>query len=781
MQARAAAFVAGAWCLQQQAVLPGPLWAYVVPVAAFVLVLLGRVQSRRARLAAGLLWIPCWALGGFLLAALWAHVRLADALPLDLEGRDLRVRGVIAELPQENAAGTLRFVFDVEAIATPSAHVPARISLNWYAGVANGPARPMLLPGQRWQLTVRLRRPHATANPHSADLERWFLEHGIRAVGYVRPEAPRLLDASVAAPRYWIERLRHASRERIEADLAGMPVAGVLSALAIGDQQAIDRNQWSVFTVTGVNHLMSISGLHITMLGAMAFWLSMRVWARVPWLALRVPAQRAAVIVGLSVGSAYALFAGFGVPARRTVLMMAVMALALWSGRMARGRDALALAALAVVAFDPWAVVSPGFWLSFGAVAIIMLVAAGRLHPGHWLVQWGRVQWAITLGLIPLMLGVFQQTSLVSPMANAAAVPMISLAVVPATLAGLLMPGDLLLGAAAQFMQWTWDLLVVLAKVPFAAWNQPAPPGWSVIAGLAGCVWLLLPAGVPARWLGLGACLPLIMIQPARPAAGEAWLDVIDVGQGQAVLVRTRAHALLYDAGPSYPDEGDAGSRIVVPHLRALGVRSLDRLVVSHDDNDHSGGADSVLDAIPVEQVLSSAPAFANASRRDSPGRRCARGQSWTWDGVDFDMLHPDSEDYNREAVRDNDMSCVLRVRSARHIALLSGDIERASEATLIRTAPGDLRADVLLAPHHGSATSSSIGFLRHVHPQVAIFTVGHRNRFGHPAQAVLERYVGVGATRFRSDRHGAIEVRMGGDLGVHAWRARYRRYWQGR
>jgi competence protein ComEC len=312
-------------------------------------------------------------------------------------------------------------------------------------------------------------------------------------------------------------------------------------------------------------------------------------------------------------------------------------------------------------------------------------------------------------------------------------------------------------------------------------WSQPAPPGWAVVAGLAGSAWLLAPAGVPARWLGLVACLPLLLLQPARPAAGEAWLDVIDVGQGQAVLVRTQAHALLYDAGPAYPGEGDAGSRIVVPHLRALGVRRLDRLIVSHDDNDHSGGADSVLDAVPVEQVLSSAAGFATLSSRPASGQRCARGQSWTWDGVGFDVLHPDSGDYNREAVRDNDLSCVLRVRSAHHTALLSGDIERASEAALLRRVPGDLRADVLLAPHHGSATSSSIGFLRHVQPQIAIFTVGHRNRFGHPAGAVVERYAGVGAVRYRSDRHGAIEVRMGTDLGVRAWRETHRRYWQGR
>jgi len=758
--------VAGAWGLQQQAQLPHAGWILLLPVLGAVLALLPHSGRRiRWRRAAWTLW---WAASGFLVAAAWAHYRLADALPAQWEGRDVRVRGVIAEMPQADEDGTQRFVFDVEAIATPSARVPARISLGWYA--APGGARvPLLQPGQRWQFTVRLRRPHASANPHAPDLERWYLERGIRALGYVRPGRALLLDSAVARPGYALERLRSAARARIRDTLPGVPAGAVLAALSIGDQQAITRAQWEVFTATGVNHLMSISGLHITMLAAIAFALTRRAWARLPTLALRVPAQRAAALAGLAVGTGYALLAGFAVPAQRTVLMMAVVALALWSGRPVRGREVLAAAAIVVVACDPWAVVSPGFWLSFAAVALILFVTGGRLAAGNWLVQWGRVQWAVTLGLAPLLLALFQQLSLISPLANALAVPLVSLAVVPLCLAGLLVPGDLLLGAAAQTMHWTWELLAMLAQVPLATWSRAAPPPWSLACAAAGVAWLLGPAGLPARWLGALGCVPLALLLPPRPAPGEAWLDVLDVGQGQAILVRTRHHALLYDTGPAYRGDRDAGARIVVPHLRAVGVRRLDALVISHDDNDHSGGAASVRAAVPVARVLASAA---------GAGERCTRGQHWTWDGVEFALLHPDAADYNSMR-RDNDLSCVLRVRGARYAALLSGDIEAAAEDALVHREPRSLRADVLLAPHHGSATSSSPRFLSQVQPRIAIFTVGYRNRFGHPAPVVEKRYAREGVRGLRSDRDGAVEIRLGATLQASAWRALHPRYWQ--
>ena len=719
------------------------------------------------RCVASLAW---WLGAGFLVAAAWAQVRLADALPAEWEGRDVRLRGVVAEMPQVDSDGTQRFVFEVEAIATPSAHVPARLALSWYPP-PSGPRSPTVRPGERWQLTARLKRPHATANPHSPDMERWYLERGIRAVGYVRPARAQRVDAHVPGLGYAVERMRTAARARLQGDLHGLPEAGVLAALTIGDQRSITLGQWEVFTATGVNHLMSISGLHITMLAGIAYASIRWLWSRLPRLALRLPAQRAAAAGGLAVGLGYALLAGFAVPAQRTVLMMAVVAVALWCGTAVRGRDVLALAAMVVVARDPWSCTSAGFWLSFGAVAIILFVTGNRLQARTWFLQWGRVQWAITLGLVPLLLALFHQVSLVSPLANAVAIPLVSLGVVPVALAGLVLPGDLLLGAAAQGLHWTLLLLQEMADKPFATFARHAPEPWALSAALAGVGWLLAPAGVPARWLGVPATLPLVLLPAVHPSHADAWLDVLDVGQGQAVLVRTRRHALLYDAGPRHRGESDAGARIVAPHLRAVGVKRLDALVVSYDDRDHAGGAGSVLAALPVGRVLSSARGF---------GERCSRGQRWEWDGVEFMFLHPDAADYNSSS-RDNNVSCVLRVRAAHRTALLSGDIEAAAERALVRRDGHAVRAEVLLVPHHGSATSSGQELLRYVQPSIAIFTVGYRNRFGHPAPAVLQQYVQAGVRDYRSDRDGALHVRLGDELTVRAWRRVRARYWHGR
>ncbi|MCW5619932.1 MAG: DNA internalization-related competence protein ComEC/Rec2, partial [Burkholderiales bacterium] len=340
---------------------------------------------------------------------------------------------------------------------------------------------------------------------------------------------------------------------------------------------------------------------------------------------------------------------------------------------------------------------------------------------------------------------------------------------------------DLFLKMAGHIMQWGLVVLAHLAELPLAVWEQHAPIAWTVPAAVLGIGWLLAPAGVPARWLGLISLLPLLLLQPARPHAGEAWLDVLDVGQGQAVLIRTHAHALLYDTGPAYHGEAGAGARIVVPNLRAFGVRRLDGLILSHDDNDHTGGAAAVLDAYPQSWVLSSAPPHSQASIPWPRGGRCVQGQRWMWDGVGFEILHPERADYNRSAVRDNDLSCVLRVRSTHYTVLLSGDIERASEMALLRRVPAQLRADVLLAPHHGSATSSTLEFLQQVQPRIAIFTVGYRNRFGHPAAAVRERYARLGIVQRRSDIDGALALRLGSELSLSAWRETHPRYWQGR
>ncbi|MGQ0578536.1 MAG: DNA internalization-related competence protein ComEC/Rec2 [Betaproteobacteria bacterium] len=776
-----AALIAGAWWLHQRPVLPDLTGtAVLVPLAALWL-LAGRRKGAFARMAARAIAAAAFAIGGFFWSAAMGYWSLAPALPDSWEGRDIELSGVIAAMTQPAERG-VRFVFDVERAHTPGAEVPPRISLTWYQA-ADTAQLPDLHPGQHWRLSARLRRPHGNANPGGFDFEAWMLERGIRAVGYVRTDRPStLVVVRVNRPAYVLERAREAVRARLLRALDGRPYAGVIVALAVGDQRAIPPSQWRVFTRTGVNHLMSISGLHITMVASLAYLLVLRLWRRSESLTLRLPAARAAAAAGLAAAVAYAALSGFAVPAQRTVFMLAIVAVALWLGRMTRPLVVLAAAAALVIIVDPMAVISAGFWLSFGAVAVIMLAGGGRIGRFSWLGAWARTQWAVTLALVPLLLAMFQQVSLVSPIANAVAIPMVSLVVVPLTLLAAVVPFDGLAYAAHAVMSLCMSLLETLDRVPDAAWQQHAPPPWAVPLAMLGALWMLLPRGFPSRWVGAGLMLPLFLWLPPRPSPGELWLTVLDVGQGLAVVARTREHALLYDTGPAFSDQVSAGERIVVPYLRASGVRRLDGVIVSHDDLDHSGGALAVLQAMPVQWMFSPLSALHPVSEAAAVARRCRAGERWDWDGVAFEMLHPEGESYNASDIKDNDRSCVLRIVSPYGAVLLPADIERRSEIELLRSSSAHLSAEVLIAPHHGSRTSSTAEFVRAVAPRLVVFTVGYRNRFGHPHPAVVRRYREQGSELLRTDLAGAVLVRMSSSgIETSGWRQTERRYWQGR
>lgn len=778
-------FVAGVWLLQQQAALPGLLALSALAASGLAAVLSaasvrGCPWIRRTVAACG-----CAALG-YAWAGGCAQLRLADALAPAWEGRDLRLVGVVAGLPQQHERG-VRFEFEIERVLTPGARVPRRVVLSWWGGAARADRRPpyaALDAGERWQLAVRLKRPYGAANPHGFDYEAWLFERGVRATGYVRsgPFNERLAPL-VRAPGYLIERARSLVRARIEAALAGAPYGGVIAALAIGDQRAIPPEQWQTFTRTGVNHLMSISGLHVTMVSGLVFAVVLGLWRRSPRLLLVLPAQKAAIATGLAAAFGYAALAGFAVPAQRTVYMLAVVAAALWSGASASAPTVISSALLAVVVLDPWAVLAPGFWLSFGAVAAIFYVTAGRIAAPHWLAGWLRVQAAVTLALVPPLLALFQQVSLVSPLANVVAIPLVSLVVAPLALVGAVTPFDLVLRAAHAVMGACMMLLEALSALPEATWEQHAPPAWALAAAVAGVAWLLAPRGLPARWLGTAGLVPLFASAPAPLAAGEIEVVVLDVGQGLSVLVRTARHALLYDTGPAYGSGADSGARIVVPFLRASGVSRLSGLVVSHDDQDHSGGALSVLQALPVDWFLSSLPDLDPLPLLHERGLRCRAGQSWDWDGVRFSVLHPTRASYDMRGLRDNDRSCVVRVAAPGARVLLPGDIERRSEAELLERAGTELEAEVLLAPHQGSRSSSSAEFVAAVRPLVAVFAVGYRNRFGHPHAEVLARYRAASAHLLRTDRDGAVTIRIErtGAARIVAQRAVDRRYWHTR
>jgi competence protein ComEC len=508
---------------------------------------------------------------------------------------------------------------------------------------------------------------------------------------------------------------------------------------------------------------MSISGLHVTMIGALFAWLVNLLWRRSAKLPLLWPAQKAAVLAGFGGALAYALIAGFGVPAQRTLYMLGVVVLALLSGRSVAASNVLGLALLLVLLVDPWAVQAAGFWLSFGAVALLFYIASGRIARTHWLMEWGKAQWAMTLGLIPALLALFQQFSLASPVANALAIPLVSLLVTPLALLGSLPGFGWALHLAHALLVPLMDFLAWLAGVPGALWQQHAPPMWTVPLALLGTLWLLLPRGFPNRWLGLLLFLPLFMIVPERPGPGELKVVVLDVGQGQAVHLQTAAHDLLFDTGPDFGGTGsDAGSRIIVPYLRAAGVRKLDSLIVSHADRDHAGGADSLLAAMPVR----------------TSNRQCLDGQGWEWDGVRFRILHPAAADYQRK-LPSNALSCVLKVESQHGSILIPADVEGRAEQELLARHASVLRADILVAPHHGGKKTASPEFVAAVDARTVIFPVGYRNRFGHPWPAVVERFSAAGADLHRTDRDGAVTLLLGqAGMQIAHERERRRRYW---
>ncbi|MEW6120890.1 MAG: DNA internalization-related competence protein ComEC/Rec2 [Pseudomonadota bacterium] len=768
------AFCLGIGVLQLQAALPPARWLAVLPLLAGVLWL--PPFQRPLLVAVRRLGIACLCAAlGFAWAAWRADARLAERLPEHWQGVDVELVGVLADLPQANARGE-RFILDVERVLTPGLPRLARVQVTRY-WPRDGARQAQFHAGERWRLTVRLKRPYGTHNPHGFDLEAWMLERNIGASGYVREQPPpHRLDVLAPTPGAWLAAMREGLRARIFATLQDAPYAGVIAALVLGDQQSIPHGQWRVFTRTGVNHLLSISGLHVTMIAALAGWLLVFVWRRLPRAVERWPARQAGLVAAVAAATAYAVLAGFQVPAQRTLFMLLALALAFWGRREPRPFSALVAALGIVLLIDPWAVVSPGFWLSFGAMATIIWVTFGRVARPAALHGWATVQAAVTLALAPALLLLFQQVSLVSPLANAVAIPVVSWLVTPLALLGTLAPP--LWQLAAWLMAQLGDLLAWASAWPWATLARPAPAAWAVALALVGCLWLMMPRGFPLRALGFLLWLPLAFPPRVDLAPGSFIAEVIDVGQGTAILLRTARHALLYDTGASFAGS-DAGERIVVPHVRATGLAALDGVIVSHDDNDHSGGLLSVLRDMPTGWLLHGLPAHSPLLKDAPAPRRCVRGQHWEWDGVRFEILNPQPHAWDAGNRRDNDFSCVLRVGRGESSLLITGDAERRGELELLESGV-PLTAAVLVAGHHGSRSSSIAEFVAHVRPRHVVFTAGYRNRFGHPHPEVVARYRALGSQVLRSDRDGLIRLRFG-EAGVEAaqYRSVQRRYWQ--
>ena len=735
----AAAFVAGVCLLQTQETLPD--FGVFASIAVVILVMAcGRKETRTVALLALCFW------SGFYYSAWRAESRLSQQLPADLRWRDIVVEGKVHGFPR---IGENRTAFDFDIVRAVKPSMPLRLRARLTDYHYSAPPAMEIREGAYLKLKVRIRPPRANINPNGFDYSGYLFARGIRAAGYIRGrDKIEVLSAGGG--------FRNSLRERA----ASMPQHGnLLVAFIVGDRSGISDKQWEVFRRTGTAHLLSISGTHITLAaGAMALAAGF-LWRRSRRLMRLMPAQKAAILAAIPAAIGYAILAGFGVPVQRSALMFLVAACAALRGGMSSAVQTMAIAAAAVTMADPWAVLSPGFWLSF------MLAGAVIAAASHGVSSLIRIQCLVSLFALPLTLWFFNEASLASPVANIVAVPLVGLVALPLALADVFLPGDILWTAAGWVLAILLWFLEWLSAFSWTSW-QAAADWWLFIPACIGSMWMLMPRGIPLRWAGLFPVLAMMLWQPPTPPPGAFRLSILDVGQGTAAVVETHSHVMIYDSGPRH------AFNIIRRFLRG---RDIDMLMVSHDDNDHNGATRLLLET-QKPAVLSSSFDSTHPLAMREEYTPCA-GKEWEWDGVHFAVLHPPIK---YEPENDNAASCVVKITARDGTALLAGDIPEDVERSLVEELPpDDLRAEVLLAAHHGSRYSSAESFLHTVSPQAAIFSAGAGNRFGHPHPEAMARATKAGAEVYRTDQDGAIIVDINdGGIRINTWRSRYHRYW---
>lgn len=810
-------------------------------------------------LLGGVRWRILRVLGAFALGFCWAnwngYATLQQNLPLALEKRDVTISGRVVGIPTQGER-MLRFEFIVSRLQWRGADYPAlgkiRLAL-YHRDEASPPLQ--IAHGQHWQFTARLRRARGFQNPGADyNYESDLFQRRIRASGYVRDvPPPRLLREARAVS---VTKFRARSAEFIQSALAPNPRAGLISALTVGVRSQMQDADWEVLRATGTIHLVAISGLHIglvaTFVGVLVGW----GWRFAGALPLRVPAPKAGVLAGLLAGFSYALLAGMTLPTQRAACMLVVATLALWCGRPVLSRETVALALAVVLAVNPLAPLADGLYLSFGAVVILLLASMGftrvvgvahrtggdgsvaevgeSVFARIW--RYGKalvaVQIALFVGMAPLLLSLYHQIPLLSPFANLIAIPLLGMVTVPLALLGLLFyAGGLewfavwMLRGALGSLDYLWVFLGWLTSMESAVWRAPTPPLWVLPLAMVGVLLLLARAALPARRIGLLWLLPLFAAHPifygglannadasgestsrARSAysgevlrAGEFEYTMLEVGNGLASVVQTARHLLVYDAGPRFAGGFDSGKAIVSPFLqqlpRAQVGGGLDALVISHSDNDHSGGHRALLARFTPPRILTTHPHphdEEEGAKRIPGAQQCERGQSWVWDEVHFTVLSPppprsvaksDVSEFARKPAQaifqdQNEASCVLRIHSRFGALLLTGDIGKSAENALLRSGQ-DLTADVLQVPHHGSNTSSTTKFLQQTQARIALVSVGHLNRYAHPNKAVRARYAEQDIPLYLTSDEGALTATFSRDgIALQSTRAAQQKYW---
>jgi competence protein ComEC len=670
----------------------------------------------------------------------------AHLLPHSLEKKTVTVEGIIVTIPVTGGRRS-HFEFQAQSLQFEGKKIkwPRRLMLSWYYPKQHPRA------AEHWRLSVRLKRPHGLHNPGGFSFEHWCMLHGISAKGYIYAKGHnhRLSQAPSFSLLHWREVLWRLINKKI----SDIKIAGLVGALSIGVKSGVDKEIWKVFRLTGTSHLMAISGLHVGIMAGLFFFIFAFVWRWIGWGLVIFPDKVIGAVGGILFAILYSALAGFSVSTLRADIMLSTMMGAMMIKRQYKPWHGLSLAALCVLLFNPFNVLSPGFWLSFIAVAMILWVSVNRLRLSQ--IKWKsvRAQGAIFFGLFPVCLYLFQQNSLISPFANAIVIPWMGVAVIPFAVLGVLISfvssylSFIVLGWVCLNLKGVLFFLTLLSHLPLASLTFSIPVVWIACLALLGLMILLLPKGLSIRFLGIFYLFPLIFYRVPHPKTGTFQVTMLDVGQGLSVVLQTANHVLVYDTGGSVGANDDMGQRVLLPYFNAQHMTHFDMLMISHGDDDHIGGAHSLLSMYPADRILTSVP------KRFKKAEQCLAGQHWQWDGVNFKVLYPNPNYVGLG----NNSSCVLKVTAGLQSVLLTGDIEKKAEAYLVEHEKTQLKSTLLIAPHHGSKTSSTLRFLQAVNPKEVWFSTGYLNRFHFPAKKIVGRYNQMRVKQLNTAKSGAI------------------------
>ncbi len=704
------------------------------------------------------------ALGGAW-GVIYGHGILANQLSEDLVSRDVVVSGRVVDLPVSDDRRQ-RFILNVDTahfaddIHSDIENFPRNIQLSWYA------KEPVAVrSGERWQWQVRLKRPRGFVNPGGFDYQVWLMRRGIGGVGYVRESD---FTQRLAPPDSWdIGARRQDLRDWLLVS-SDSPQRAVLLALLIGDRSMMDAEQWRQMQLTGVNHLVAISGLHVGFLAVVGFFLGSLAGRCINLVYHPCPAFVPGYLGAMALALIYSALAGFTLPTQRALIMILLVQLVFLWRRSYRISHVFSLALLGVVISDPLAAYDMGFWLSFGAVAVLLFCFAGRTgrQDSTSSIAWAkgliRSQWVIFIGLF-LPLGILlNSVSLLAPVANLIAIPLVTTAVVPTLLLAAVIHNvspalsQWLLYVADYGLRGLDEWLQTLLDIAGTRLNPVISlDGWTLVIAIIGVVLLLLPRGIGGRWLGYPALLTALILPIKTPP--PLTVTVLDVGQGLAVVVETPDHRLIYDAGPAYSDKFEAGGAIVVPYLRQRGISQVDKLIVSHHDMDHSGGVQGIMKNLAIQEVVAGEPIKAKALPNNQvPIHNCHGYENWQWNQVRFSFL-PTAEIFRGASGNANNHSCVLLIEYAGQRILFPGDIEGRVENQLVNHGHLPEALTLVVASHHGSRSSSTSLFVRHARPKFVVYSAGYRSQHGHPHKEVVARYAAQGSRAFNTAEGGAL------------------------